>query len=369
MLQLFDNFLVCAFFEDKKVTASTDTPLLVMAMNLSDSYSRHKLIPYEFPIPENEKSKLNFDLPPSKWVLRCLRIDTTACKYGSHKIEFRTASRAERAAKAAIAAALTLGILRYDSGYKGFSISFEVVPPDQQKTTVEHLKKGELLYHLCDYWASRTELENVIKQDPDNPKAQRLLGTVYSMLNENEKAERELKKAIELNPNDDEAHNSLGALYDKLKRDEEAEREFRESIRIKPNNLINHYNLAVFFGKRGKLYEAKNEYLEMLKLDPKCIPAYSGLFSLLMEGKESKKEKLKQLYLEAEKLFAEGVVRLSDNANMHSYLGYVKLHLRKFKEAEREFTVALRLDQRNQLAQVFLASKQRGEWEKIGLGD
>jgi Flp pilus assembly protein TadD len=165
------------------------------------------------------------------------------------------------------------------------------------------------------------------------------------------------------------AHNNLGALYDKLKRDEEAEREFRESIRIKPNDLINHYNLAVFFGKRDKLHEAKNEYMEMLKLDPKCMPAYSGFFSLLMKRKESKKEDLRQVYLEAEKLFAEGIVRFSDNANMHSYLGYVQLHLRKFKEAEREFNVALRLDQRNQLAHVFLALKQKGEWEKIGVAD
>lgn len=368
MFHVHDNFLVSSFFVDKKIRASTETPLFVFAMNISSSYVSHSMIPYEFPIPDAEKSKLSFDVPPKKWVLKCLRLDTTGSKHGPHKIEFRTASRAERAAKAAVAAALTLGVLRHDSGYKGFSILFEIIPPDSIKTIAEHLEKGELLYRINDYWAAQEELQAAVDLEPANPKAYKMLGIVYSLLNDNEKAEHELKEAINLDQNDDETHNNLGAVFDKMNRAEEAEKEFQEAIRIKPNDLINRYNLAVFYGKRDRFDEAKKEYLEMLKLDPKFLPAYSGFFSLLMKTKAPKKESLRQIYSEAETIFAEAIARLPNEANMHSYLGYVQLHLRKFSEAEREFNVALRLDQRNQLAQAFLALKRKGEWEKIGIG-
>lgn len=369
MFHVHDNFLVSSFFEDKKIPASTETPLFVLAMNISSNYVSHSMIPYEFPIPEAEKSKLSFGVPPRKWVLRYLRIDTTGSKYGPHKIEFRTSSRAERAAKAAVAAALTLGMLRYDSGYKGFSFSFEITPPDAKKTITEYLEKGELLYRINDYCAAQEELENAVKLEPANSKAHRTLGIVYSLLNDNEKAEQELKEAIKLDQNDDVAHNNLGAVFDKMNRADEAEKEFQEAIRMKPNDLINRYNLAVFYGKRDRFDEAKKEYLEMLKLDPKSLPAYSGFFSLLMKIKPQERKSLRQMYLEAESIFAEAIPRLPNDANMHSYLGYVQLCLRKFAEAEREFNVALRLDQRNQLAQAFLALKRKGEWEKIGVGE
>jgi Flp pilus assembly protein TadD len=258
-------------------------------------------------------------------------------------------------------------MVRYAPGYKGFTLSFEIVPPDLPKTATQHIEKGELLFHIYDFLAAQEELDIAIQEEPNNPKAHRLLGTVYSLLNSDEDAERELKKAIALDRNDESAHNNLGTLYDKLNRGEEAEKELKEAIRIKPADLLGHYNFAVFLGKRDRLDEARNEYLEMLKVDEKCVPAYGGLFSLLMKNKELGKEKLRQTYSEAERLFIEGISRIPNNANIHSYLGYVQCSLRKFKEAETEFNIALRMDRNNQLAQAFLALKQKGEWEKMGV--
>jgi len=367
MFHVHNNFLVSSFLEDKRIQASTNTPLFVLAMNISSDYVSHSMVPYDFPVPDAEKAKLSFSVPPKKWVVRYLRLDTTVSKYGQHKIEFRTASRAERAAKAAVAAALTLGMLRYDSGYKGFSLSFEIIPPESKKTTEEYLESGERLYHMNDYYGALEELEVAVKLEPGNSKAHRILGIVYSLLNDNEKAEKELKEAIRLNQKDDVAHNNLGAVFDKMNRADDAEKEFREASRMNPNDFVTRYNLAVFYGKRDRFDEAKKEYLEMLKLNPKYLPAYSGFFSLLMKQKPARKESFMQMYLEAESIFAEAIPRLPNDANIHSYLGYVQLNLRKYDQAEREFNVALRLDQRNQLAQAFLALKKKGEWERIGV--
>lgn len=366
MFHLFDNFLVGSFFANHRVPASTETPLFAAAVNVSSSHASHSLFSYKFPIPESEKVKLKFDLPPKKWVFRRLRIDTTGTKYGPQKIEFRTASGKRRFGKTLLVSALTLGTIGYTPSYGQVSTSFEIIPPDTQKTATENVDNGELLYHMNDLAAAREELEAALDKEPNNPKAHRLLGTVYNLLEKNEKAECELKRAIELDKNDDVAHNNLAALYDKLNRTEEAEKEFREAIRIKPDDLPNHYDLAAFLKNRNRLDEAWNEYLEMLKLDPEFTPAYTGVYSLLAENK-MEKERLRQIYLESERLFAEGIARMPNIADMHSYLGYVQLHLGKFKEAEREFKVALRLDQENQLAHIFLASKKKGEWEKIGI--
>ena len=368
MFEVFNDFLVSSFVEDKKVFPSAETLLFVLGMNVGSHHASHSLIPYEFPISEIEKSKLNFDLPPKCWALRVLKIDTRS-RSGTCRIEFRTTSRAERAAKAGIAAALTLGVLRYDAGYKGFSIQFDVVPPNTQKTSLDHMDKGELLFQINDYEAAVDEFQSVLALEPNNQKAHKILGVIYNSLDMNDKAEQELREATRIDNKDEAAHVNLGIVLEKLKRDVDAEKEMKEAIRIKPNDLFSHYTLASFYGKKGSVNEAKLEYVEMLNLDPKCGPAYKGLFTLLMNLNETEKKALRNVYLEVESIFAKAVLRLPNEANLHSYLGYVQMSLRKFTEAEREFNIALRIDSRNQIAQTFLGLKQKGEWEKIGVSE
>jgi Flp pilus assembly protein TadD len=368
LLPLFEGLLAGAFFEDQVIEASNNTPLFAIAANYSDGFIAHSMIPYKFPIPETEKGKLAFELAPKKWVCQCLWLDTSRSKSGANEIEFRTASTAQRAAKTAAAAVLTLGMLRYTPGYKGFSIKVDIVESGLPKPPGASLRKGEMLYEMKDYWGARAEVETALKDDPNNAKAHRLLGAICSLLDKNAEAEMEFKKAIELNRSDDVAHNNLGTLYDKMDRPQEAEKEFKEAVSIKPQDVVNRYNLALFLRNKDRLKEAWNECLELLKADPKFMPAYSGFYSILMKQTGKGGNDLKATFLEAERLFAEGISRVPNNADLHAYLGYAQLHLRKFAEAEREFGVALRLDQRNVVANLFLAlKKKKGEWEKIGV--
>ena len=128
LFQLHDNFLATSFFNENKVVASKNSHLFVLVINVSSRQMDNKIYTYEFPIPEDEKTRLHFSLEPYQFSLKILNVDTFF-QYNSYKLHFRSASRKERAAKFGLAAALTGGMLRYDPGYKGFLLNFEIVPP------------------------------------------------------------------------------------------------------------------------------------------------------------------------------------------------------------------------------------------------
>lgn len=130
LFKLWDDFYVGCVLESHLVKPNEDMTMYVLAFNLRNEAQSHKVVPYGYKISEDQKAKLDFTLLPWRWEIRRLTI-AVGEETGEQYFEFRTASRAERAAKGAAVTAMTLGMLRYVPGYKGFKVRFRVVTQDE----------------------------------------------------------------------------------------------------------------------------------------------------------------------------------------------------------------------------------------------
>lgn len=95
-----------------------------------------------------------------------------------------------------------------------------------------------------------------------------LLGVVYLLLKEKEKAEEAWRTAIEVDDRCEEAYFNLGLLAKGAGDREEAERLLRKSIQIDPQFLKAHVQLGALLLKQGRKLEAESEFRLCLAIDP-----------------------------------------------------------------------------------------------------
>jgi tetratricopeptide (TPR) repeat protein len=94
-----------------------------------------------------------------------------------------------------------------------------------------------------------------------------LLGMVYLLLKEKEKAEEAWRTAIEVDDQCEEAYFNLGLAIG-AGDPEEAERLLRKSIQIDPQFLRAHVQLGALLLKQGRQLEAESEFRRCLEIDP-----------------------------------------------------------------------------------------------------
>jgi len=229
------------------------------------------------------------------------------------------------------------------------------------------LDEGIKLFNTREYDEAIKRFTVVLQEDPRNAKAHRWIGTAKFILEDYAEAEKEFKKAIELDPYDNVAHNNLGGLYDKLKRPEEAEETLKKAVDLNPSEAVGHYNYGILLSKHGKIREAQSEFKKTLYINSNFLMAYGELFNLLMKTQQMDVKTRWAVFMESEQDFKNAIEKLPDVPFLHSYLGYVLLNTERKDAAESEFTKALKLNPKDQLAQVFLLMRQRGDWKSVGI--
>ncbi len=162
-----------------------------------------------------------------------------------------------------------------------------------------------------DYHSTITMWQNVVRQRPDNYRAQHNLGRYLMRSGNHEQARVHLERAHELNPyvtnvqinagkinfilgNLDKAkmhferaaqldakeplaHNNLGAIYYKRKKPKQAIKHFRQAVRINPNYVDAHYNLGLSYTWIGNRQAAIRHLRKVIRLAPQHKAAYSHL--------------------------------------------------------------------------------------------
>lgn len=115
-----------------------------------------------------------------------------------------------------------------------------------------------------------------------------LLGMVYLLLKEKEKAEEAWRNAIEVDDRCEEAYFNLGLLAKGAGDPEEAERLLRKSIQIDPHFLRAHVQLGALLLKLGRKLEAESEFRRCLEIDPtdKAARSYFSLTGGFTPGNE-----------------------------------------------------------------------------------
>ncbi len=117
----------------------------------------------------------------------------------------------------------------------------------------------ELYLHLNRLADAIAVAEDMLKKDPDNVNARRILGSVYMrMAQSGRDAEASLQKAIEQyrkitakEPGDGESWTTLGDLYRASNNSPEAEKAFRAALKADPNNTDALKSLAKLYMDLG----------------------------------------------------------------------------------------------------------------------
>lgn len=107
-----------------------------------------------------------------------------------------------------------------------------------------------MIFSSISFWHSRsfkdplTFWQAAIKTSPHSPMANRNLGAMYYLNNEDIKAEKYYRTALALNLNEPMAHNNLGVIYLNQGKFNEAEKEFNYELKINPGYDKALLNLA-----------------------------------------------------------------------------------------------------------------------------
>jgi type IV pilus assembly protein PilF len=109
-------------------------------------------------------------------------------------------------------------------------------PPKQAEVSPKeraqlHVDLGAGYYERGQMDVALDELNEAVKLDPNNAKAYNIYGLVYSLLDENAKAEQNFQKAMQLAPQDSDIHHNWGWYLCTHGRAREAIPEFEQAIR------------------------------------------------------------------------------------------------------------------------------------------
>lgn len=206
--------------------------------------------------------------------------------------------------------------------------------------------------------------------DPANAAAAAGIGGVYESQNKTDLALQSYEEAVKLNPNLKEIYAPLGAIYYekgeiakadnylskaapneqtqyligmiryKQNRDEEAAAALKKSLEIKPSAEA-HYYLGEVYDRMNITNESIAEYNEAIKLDPNYAEAYFDLGAAYYN---------RGRYEEAATTLEKAVTKNNNSpeanqirSNGYETLGDAYRQLKKYKEAEGNYNIAIAL--------------------------
>jgi tetratricopeptide (TPR) repeat protein len=158
---------------------------------------------------------------------------------------------------------------------EAFEQSFELNPARKALAlAAEHQHAGR--------WAEAEKLcREVLRGEPRNVNALRLLGTCAAHAGRQREAERLLRRAVAQAPDYAEAQLDLGRLLKEQHRLEEAITQFEKAIELEPGNFQGHFLLASVLAPAARSYDAIEAYRKVLELRPKHPGAWLGLGHML----------------------------------------------------------------------------------------
>jgi tetratricopeptide (TPR) repeat protein len=121
----------------------------------------------------------------------------------------------------------------------------------------------------------------VIRANPRNVDAMRMLGRIALSLKRNPDAERLFRRAVSIAPDFVGAWLDLGRVLKDTDSHEEALACYRRVIELQPDNPKGHFQLAGVLAPAGRTFEAIESYQRTLKLEPDHPGALLGLGHVL----------------------------------------------------------------------------------------
>lgn len=147
--------------------------------------------------------------------------------------------------------------------------ALEVLSPYRHTGTIEtRLAFAVALSDVGKNSDARTELEEVMKNDPGNPKVYENLGIVALRQNHASEARSFLEHALSLNPNLPISLNTLGVALFRLGQEEGALDAWAKSVKLDPSQYDALFNIGLVAAHLGKKVQAKRALEQFIRTAP-----------------------------------------------------------------------------------------------------
>jgi tetratricopeptide (TPR) repeat protein len=137
-----------------------------------------------------------------------------------------------------------------------------------KKVMKDYFNEVETYFKLNDFDQAISRLKQIIKVNPKDKMAFKLLGNAYFLKNDYKKALNFYKKAVKIDPDFAELHNNIGLIYSDQLKIKESIKHLNKAIALKPDFENAFYNRALVFEKIGEYHKAIADYTKVIDLNP-----------------------------------------------------------------------------------------------------
>jgi serine/threonine-protein kinase len=241
--------------------------------------------------------------------------------------------RAARAQRPGLGVALSVALIRAGRADEAQEVLQELTR-QQPDNPVLHNTLGISLSTQQKHAAAEAAYRKAIELQPDFAMAHYNLGLALTSQGRHAPAETATRKAIQLKPEFAQAHNLLGMELSQQRKHAAAEAAYRRAIELRPEFAQAHANLGMALNMQGKYRAAEAVCRKAIDLQPDLAVAYTNLGNALMGQEEPGA---------AEAAYRKVIDLQPDIAAAHSNLGSALASQQKYRDAEAAFVKAIDL--------------------------
>ena len=143
--------------------------------------------------------------------------------------------------------------------------------------------RANALYQQGEYAQALAELQQAIRDAPDEAGLHVSLGSTLTRLGDLAAAERAFARALELDPSSALAAFNLGALAARTGDERRAIAHYETALAIDPGRLATRFNLANSLFRSGRFEAAADAYGAVVAIDPRNAQAWRGQLLALVQ--------------------------------------------------------------------------------------
>lgn len=205
----------------------------------------------------------------------------------------------------------------------------------------QHLQRAELLLKQNRYAEAEAEVQQVLLEDPDAPRAHLLLGRAKLGQEHYKEALEATERAIGLDPEDPNGYLLKGVIHFNQEQLQSAERDIRRALELVPENPEAYGLLAWIHCQRSQWQKALEAAESGLAIDAENVSCVNArAHALVKTGRRS----------DAHNIMEAALAREPENSWTHTQAGWAKLESGDREGALHHFGEALRIDATNESA-------------------